>query len=650
MPNPESMVKNQEGDGTIAPLEDYAVYMIIRDVHRLAETNLEVADKTFTMLSEMQLAKDRMQEAIHAAVTEAMKEVCSKKAFDADAPWQAMLSPKNNPNVSNAQLDAARTLAKEQSRTLDSLTKSMRDLNFRLASMNLVHVHESPQKAVLNGPQPFGPTVGASNLGRDSEFQADGMAMGWTATEAPPDFGSSKSMVTNEGSADRRTEVGMTFERPSVGRPSTVPEPDMEPDEDDHDDGGPPPRSRFERVVRGGSFEIFFAGLIILNTVTMCIEAEYRGWGVGYDLKHKVAQATTESADEGFSTCEWIFTIVFTVETIVKMLAKRAVFFRSAWDMFDFFIITVAWLDLLSLLPPLPISPMLLRLCRLVKLLKILAVFKHYEMFDTLFLMVRGIRASFAVLLWVVVLVFPILTCCALGMNYILSDFIKDTSNPIDVRNKAYEYYGTYTGSLLSMFEVTFASWMPICRFLYHNVDEKFAIFFMSYKLVMGIAVVRIIYGVFLHVTFSCAASDDEALIAKKQREAGKYAKKMNKLFNALDQEGDGFLDKDEFMQIIQDPRMISLLSALELEIHDAELVFDLTDDGDGKMSADEMAFGFSRLKGNARSVDILALTSLTREALHKLDQVLDDLGDKNHSSSHSFSRRSVGSVLLNDF
>jgi len=192
------------------------------------------------------------------------------------------------------------------------------------------------------------------------------------------------------------------------------------------------------------------------------------------------------------------------------------------------------------------------------------------------------------------------------------------------------------------MFEVTFASWVPIARFLYNHVDERFALFFMGYKLVMGIAVLRIIYGVFLHVTFACATNDEEVVIAKKNRENAQYAERMHEIFQQFDSSGDGYLTKDEFLQIVVDPRVKTLLSALELEINDAELVFDLTDDGDGKVGAEEMVYSFSRLKGAARSVDVLALTTLTKEAIKKIDTVLtlegaieaDMIGHKHKASS----------------
>merc|ERR1719408_141739 len=139
--------------------------------------------------------------------------------------------------------------------------------------------------------------------------------------------------------------------------------------------------------------------------------------------------------------------------------------------------------------------------------------------------MVRGIKASAPVLLWVVVLVFPLISCCALFMNYTLQDFIDDESRPLKDRLQCYEYFGTYTKATLSMFEATFANFAPITRFLVSKVDHKFAMFFMAYKMVVGIAMMRIIYGVFLHVTFACARADDDIVINQKKNETKMYEK-----------------------------------------------------------------------------------------------------------------------------
>lgn len=191
------------------------------------------------------------------------------------------------------------------------------------------------------------------------------------------------------------------------------------------------------------------------------------------------------------------------------------------------------------------------------------------------------------------------------------------------------------------MFEVTFANWVIICRFLYENVDEKYALFFVGYKLVMGIAVLRIMYAVFMHVTFECAASDEETILARKKREESKYAAQIRKVLKQFDSSGDGQLSRDEFLEIIQDVRVRTLLSALGIDIHDAHLVFDLTDDGDGTIGANEMVKGFRRLKGWARSLDLLALTNLTKEVIHKLDLALGE-SHMHSAASHLMAQKTA--------
>lgn len=388
-------------------------------------------------------------------------------------------------------------------------------------------------------------------------------------------------------------------------------------------DGDPADNYSFgEKIVHSKYFEMVFAFLIVLNTLSMCIESEFVGYGIGYRLGLKeMTSPPSPEVDDWFVKIELGFGAIFTVEVVSKILALKWKFHKSAWNVFDFGIIAIAWIDTL-LNVDLFLNPMLLRLVRLVRLLRLLRGLSAFEIFDNLHLMVRGIKAALPVLIWVVVLVFPALACCGLGINYLLVDFIQDPSNPLEDRVECFTYFGTFTKSILSMFEVTFGNWVIICRFLYSRVDVKFAFFFMAYQLVMGIAVIRIIYGVFLHVTFACATSDDDTLIAKKNRENKKFAEKMHALFQKFDASGDGSLTREEFHEIASNPLVKTWLSTMDLELTDTDLVFDLADGGDGQMNANEMVYGFSRLKGTARSIDIWALISLVRKAVHEIEKI----------------------------
>lgn len=385
--------------------------------------------------------------------------------------------------------------------------------------------------------------------------------------------------------------------------------------------------SFIERVTASAAFEIVFGLLIVLNTVKMCVEAEYRGWGLGYDLRIDgmlaTSQANSDIVDMIFYVIELMFGSVFTVEVIAKMAALRCRFWRSGWNVFDTVIISISWFCMFANLS-LPVSPMLLRLFRLVRLLRLLRSLSSYEIFDDLQLMVKALKAGAPVLIWVFILVGPALACVSLGMTYSLVDFIADEGNKREDRVECFNLFGTFTRSFLSMFEVTFGNWAPICRFLYTRVDERFALFFMCYQLGMGVAVLRIVYGVFLHVTFRCAAADENLMIAQKSREEKKFAHQIRDLFNRFDTSHSGSLSKEEFHTIAEDHRCRTLLSAMQLDVQDADTVFDLSCvPGHDEICADDMVVGFGRLKGYARHTALADLLHREAKSVEKLDKLV---------------------------
>ena len=61
-------------------------------------------------------------------------------------------------------------------------------------------------------------------------------------------------------------------------------------------------------------------------------------------------------------------------------------------------------------------------------------------------------------------------------INHIFSvNFCNSPKNLEDLKDKfelVYTYFGTFSRSLLTMFEITLANWPPVCRALTENVTE----------------------------------------------------------------------------------------------------------------------------------------------------------------------------------
>jgi len=95
-----------------------------------------------------------------------------------------------------------------------------------------------------------------------------------------------------------------------------------------------------------------------------------------------------------------------------------------------------------------------------------------------------------------------------------------------------------------------------------------------------------------------------------------------------------GLLQREELKRILACHDVKTWLSAQELDVEDADLLFDLLDDGDGAIRATELTQGMSRLKGAAKSIDIHALMCMTT-AIHAKVNELISLHDSSEARAY---------------
>lgn len=180
------------------------------------------------------------------------------------------------------------------------------------------------------------------------------------------------------------------------------------------------------------------------------------------------------------------------------------------------------------------------------------------------------------------------------------------------------------------MFEITMGNWMPPCRALVENLSEWFMIFFILHKLIIGFSVLAVMNGVFMQETFKVANSDDYLMVLNRERAIKTHTRKIRALFDHLDDDGDGHVTLDEFKGIMDDPSVRKWLSAMDLEVWDVETVFRLLDDdGSHRLTAQELVSGVSRLKGQARSIDLNTLLYEAREHWDTAEEDIQRLVDE---------------------
>merc|ERR1712107_597657 len=131
-------------------------------------------------------------------------------------------------------------------------------------------------------------------------------------------------------------------------------------------------------------------------------------------------------------------------------------------------------------------------------------------------------------------------------------------------------------------------------------------------------AMVRVITGVFLHETFQVAAMDDELMIMQKARKKQSHHDKMLFFMQQVDSSHDEIIQRREFKDALRIKRAKTWLSAImDTEIDDGDNLFDLIAGDDGEISLAELIAGISRLKGPAKSMDLIVSVNRLQHELH---------------------------------
>lgn len=383
-----------------------------------------------------------------------------------------------------------------------------------------------------------------------------------------------------------------------------------------------------DAIVTSYAFEWAFGALILLNTFIMCLQVQYDGMHTDYIIRYSsdnppAAADVWPGLDEFFGVAAWFFGISFTVEVVLKIMVFGRNFWRMGWNLFDF-IVVFSWLvDKASAETALfAVDPMLLRFCRLARLLRLVKAMRFMQMFDALQVLIASIKGSLAVLFWSTLLLFAIMMVCAMVLSHFLQEYMLDDKNPEHVRHDIYRYFGSFSRGMVTMLELTLGNWVPVCRLLMENLMEWYGFAIVIYKIMVGFGVVKVITGCFLHETFKIASTDDEIMIMRKQREQESHRGKMERLFSAADDQGHGTLSREEFAFVLSEDHVKTWLSAMEISFEDANMLFELiasntktcNDNEEPRISVSEFLQGTTRLRGNAKALDMWQLLTLSEK------------------------------------
>jgi len=348
-------------------------------------------------------------------------------------------------------------------------------------------------------------------------------------------------------------------------------------------------------------FNLGIGFLIVSNAVVLGIETDMRSGG--------------SKPSQIFFVIEIFFTLAFLAELIARLWFYRLRFFchpkDMGWNILDTIIVTVSIADTFVLnIIGMGGSARFVTMLRFLRLLRLIRLVRLFRIFKELWLVASGLINSMRTLLWVCVIIFIFLEICAvpttrwIGQNNKLYD-------PYFVESKGWDheiYFATIVRSMFTLFQVlTLDNWSEhIARHVVKN-QPAMAIFFLIFICITSFGLLNIIVGVVVETTLTTASQDQVKQRKMRDRDRQMVFSQLREIFSAADTDGSGTLTIEEVEDAVNKPEIYNKLKMIDFPVDDPEQIFVLLDyDDSGELTIEEFITGCMRMKGTAKSKDLL--------------------------------------------
>lgn len=387
-------------------------------------------------------------------------------------------------------------------------------------------------------------------------------------------------------------------------------------------------RQKLQVFLGGNAFEAICGITIMTNALFIGVEIDY------------TAAHLDQTPPVTFLIIGYIYTILFAIELVLKIVADRMFFFwpeqtkQFIWNYLDLIIVMSSLaevaLDVVSLSAAGDegggtnnVSMDNLRIIRIVRLSRLMRLFRIgriVRFVRSLRTLVISILSTLKSVFWSMLLLVIIMYVFAILFTQAASDYQVSIDiggedpglDPPDAELLEY-HWGSLGDAILTLYMSISGgvSWFEVMRPL-REVSSVWMFVFLAYISFTYFAVLNVVTGVFCQSAIESTQYDQDAMIQAFLMNKQVYTNRFEALFKSLDTDNSGIITKDEFLDHIHDAKVQAFFASLELEASDAIQLFRMIDADEGVadtgIDIEDFVVGCLRLKGNARSCDMARL------------------------------------------
>jgi len=345
-------------------------------------------------------------------------------------------------------------------------------------------------------------------------------------------------------------------------------------------------------------FNLIVGGAIVLNAIMIGVEVDY---GRGDKLEDR----------QMFFILDAFFSVGFFIEMLVRQNQLGWDYFLDPWNVFDYVLVVLSCVDLAVSISD-EGSMAAVRVIRLLRILRIVRNIRGIRMFRELWMIVQGLLDSLRTMGWIALLLLMIVYCLSVTITTTVghSEYVREHWRD------SQKYVGTIYRTMWTIVQViTFDNWATDIARPMSEVSPITTWVMLGIITICTFGVLNVIIAVMVERTLTIAKENRDIIGGVLEKTEKELLKSMADDFFALDADGSGELDYEEFQKLIRTPSFGFKLRLLGVFEDEAESLFELMDaDSSGTVSPEEFCGGLSKIKGPAKGQDLVQLITFAQK------------------------------------
>lgn len=376
-------------------------------------------------------------------------------------------------------------------------------------------------------------------------------------------------------------------------------------------------------------FNLCVGAAILINAIIIGIEVDH---GRGDKLEDRTI----------FFIMDAFFSLGFFIEMLVRQNQLGWDYFLDPWNVFDYVLVVLSCVDLAVSISD-EGSMAAVRIIRLLRLLRIVRNIRGIRMFRELWMIIQGLLDSLRTMSWVALLLGMIIYCIAV----VLTTLVGHSDHVREHWRFSEQYVGTVYRSMWTLMQViTFDNWATDIVRPMSEVAPITTWIALGTITVCTFGALNVIIAVMVERTLTIAKENRAIIGGVLEKTEKELLKSMAEDFFALDEDGSGELDFEEFQNLIRTPTFSYKLRLLGIFEDEAESLFDLMDaDNSGTVSPEEFIAGLQKLKGPAKGQDLVQLITFAQKQCSRASRFcerikrLNDKAEKIQARLHNIGK-----------